>query len=417
MTKNPTRITYLFGAGASIGKSRDWLSDITNWNEKHRGTVNILNWLKNIKSGIPITNDLEAFRAHLSTIQNLGDHSSSSTNWIRYSQNILRIGLHRAFTSQLSPDTFGRMLLIAEKLEDYENFKNQLSGFINLIDSISFPDVRYPNLLANFINQESKVIPEEINFLTYNFDAAPEKSCYAFSTNKDRGDLDKLGVPRVQHLRQKFGIAYSKASLEHISGNQSVWLKLHGSAGDATRNEIEECLLRFGDKSEHNSGKILLPNAHEESLRVSSYPDDKWVKNAMGSVSSFYNELADNTASTIRFAWDIDEELIETARNKLEDTEILVVVGYTFPAFNQINDFKLLEALSDGDFEKIVIQLPGEEGLEVKKRVHEMFNNIGRPVGEEKVQVFSDCTSFHIPVEYFQKYEPPNIPGGMIFSK
>lgn len=293
------------------------------------------------------------------------------------------------------------MLRISENFENYAEFKNQLALFVSLIDSFSYPDNRYANLLSNFIEIESGLVPKNINFLTYNFDFSPEKSYYNFVKSSQIEGL------ALKQFRSHYGIAHSSDSLKGINREQkSIWLKLHGSSADFTLNSEEFSILKTGKPDFNNSFALFPPDPNrytEIALEDDTMKRRVHSFEALGQLCGAKDSPIKGASSTIRFAWDIDEHLLKAALNKLEKTNVLVVVGYTFPAFNQQNDLQLLKALMKNRFDRLIIQLPKGEGEMIKQRVIQMFVSLGKAENamKEKVIIVSDISSFHIPVEYF----------------
>lgn len=411
MAERNTNITYLFGAGASIGNTKQWIDKLPV-----RPDRVFTKQFENLSNGIPITDYLDQYRFYLELM--ISDHNNLLTSKVKKSfevENALGIlmekKLRRAFKSQLSPDTYGKMLKISKREEQYESFKWELSTFINLFDSLTYPDVRYPNLLANFLDFETGKVPPNINFLTYNFDAAPEKSYFTFEAP------ESVKNASIEDLREKYGIVCHSEILQKINKEESVWIKIHGSAGEVIKDGKLTTLFKIGEPDFEDYDHIGLPNPHyyteiasENNLEIKRYHSFDCCANIFNKGNQ--NALAYGE-SNLRFAWDVpdDDPVFNFALSKLELTEILVVVGYTFPAFNQKNDFKLLNFLDQRRFERIVVQLPGEEGQEVKRKILQMYKNLGSPKNEDFIEVIPDCSSFHIPVEYFSNYEPPLIHG------
>lgn len=400
MTKNETNITYLFGAGASIGNTDKWY---TNLHPNLAGTE--LLRLDGLTHGIPITSYLNVFRAYLRNIVGGNNYQLSQKTQQEFFVRkglyfLLNYKLQRAFTSQLSPDTYGKSLKISGRNEAYENFKWELSSFINFFDCICFPDVRYPNLLTNLIEFETGRIPANINFLSNNFDAAPEKSYYNLISESD------IETTNINVIRKKYGIVVSPANISDVDVSASVWLKLHGSAGELIKSGATESLLQVGEPDFTDFDHMFLTNPHYytelevennvEKKRIHAF--DTWAKVLITGMSK-------QIKSNLRFAWDIDnnDALISLACQKLETTNVLIVVGYTFPPFNQKNDFKLLAALCVGDFDRVVIQLPNSYGQEVRQRILQMFKNLNMKNLEDQIEIVPDCSSFHITVEFFSK--------------
>jgi len=361
--------------------------------------------LDGLTHGIPITSYLNVFRVYLRNIVGGKNYQLSQKT---QQECLVRNGLYfllndklqRAFTSQLSPDTYGKSLKISGRNEAYENFKWELSSFINFFDCICFHDVRYPNLLTNLIEFETGRIPANINFLSYNFDAAPEKSYYNLISESD------IETTNINVIRKKYGIVVSPANISDVDVSASVWLKLHGYAGELIKSGATESLLEVGEPDFTDFDHMFLTNPHYYTeLEVENNVEKKRI-HAFDTWAQVLNTgMSKQIKSNLRFAWDIDnnDALISLACQKLETTNVLIVVGYTFPPFNQKNDFKLLAALCVGGFDRVVIQLPNSYGQEVRQRILQMFKNLNMKNLEDQIEIVPDCSSFHIPVEFFSK--------------
>lgn len=63
--------------------------------------------------------------------------------------------------------------------------------------------------------------------------------------------------------------------------------------------------------------------------------------------------------NNLKFAWEMDNNVVEKAWSTIGDTEILVIIGYTFPSFNQEIERKIFQ--SGNKIKKIYYQIPDYE--------------------------------------------------------
>lgn len=92
-------------------------------------------------------------------------------------------------------------------------------------------------------------------------------------------------------------------------------------------------------------------------------------------LTSNYSEdtFDDLDAESIRFAWELEniDEVTDAAYKMIADSKNIVVIGYTFPLYNRLVDFKYL-AIGNLYNKKLFIQDPN--ALELKEVFIEYFN-------------------------------------------
>jgi hypothetical protein len=103
-------------------------------------------------------------------------------------------------------------------------------------------------------------------------------------------------------------------------------------------------------------------------------------------------------ADRFTFAWEdnaVAKRAIELAESALEAAEVLVVIGYSFPAFNRLVDTRLMNAFQTGGPKKrLVIQNPSFS----REDVLNLFE-----LDEDGVDITVDANKdqFHLPNELF----------------
>ena len=88
------------------------------------------------------------------------------------------------------------------------------------------------------------------------------------------------------------------------------------------------------------------------------------------------NELKDNFKNHLSFAWehDTNSSFYKQLKNAVSDTEILVVIGYSFPFFNRKIDKLILEDFMGNSLRKVYFQATDAENL--KERFLSINNKI-----------------------------------------
>ena len=230
-----------------------------------------------------------------------------------------------------------------------ENVKKILTNF----------DYRYDSFFASILkhNEENQlIIPNNINFISWNYDFQIEKAFMNFSGGNLDDAMLNLNVIGTPHITLEKPVTYS-----HL-------IKLNGTAGFVADNKFSTLF----DFSEHelnnNSFKIL-----KEILTSST--------------SKYQNGL--------RFSWEksnLSTHLIEQAQFKIEESEIIVIIGYSFPYFNRETDRAVFKnALSHGDT-KIYIQ-------SAKEDIDSISNRFMGVLPSAKVIPFTELDQFLIPNE------------------
>lgn len=305
-------ITYLFGAGASY-------------------------------NAIPIVGELDnAF----SLLKNWNDEAIRNPKNI--SLNSEHINGHRIINSQLSTaelnsriygtiDTFAKKLTLTNDITDLNKLKAALSFFFTswqeiIIDSApsvrknaKFKEIesRYLGLLANYLIRKERVeIPDNINFLTWNYDTQLERAL-ALILDKD---LDYVLNNYSIHPIDKS----ENSKIVHLNGIAGLF------------NKDKEVISMNNEKSP-------LGNNDKNTILCKLFPIINSVEKGIIDFSKHFT-----------FAWEnseISNKAIEKAQRILMNTDVLVVVGYSFPNFNNEIDSKLFNTLkSSGRDYKIYYQ-------------------------------------------------------------
>jgi hypothetical protein len=229
-----------------------------------------------------------------------------------------------------SIDTFAKKLYLGNKRQDDHDLKKLkicLSIFFIMEQYLKKPDSRYDTFYASLLNALHD-FPSNIRILSWNYDYQFELAYAEYS-----------GDPRISannsHLSilQKFTRKYSP--------NNFCIIKLNGSTEFHTRDF-------YGNAAQ------IIDNFHpyrKEMIEI-------LVKTF---ATSFYHPTL---YSSLSFAWERDfqqPDIIEQAITATSDTEILVVIGYSFPFFNREVDRKIIKSMTN--LRKVYFQAPDAENL------------------------------------------------------
>ncbi len=221
-------------------------------------------------------------------------------------------------------------------------------------------DYRYDSFFAAVLKNGRNgmvCLPENINIVSWNYDFQIEISFMNFI---DNFDLNKT----QEHLN-----IYPTPQLNKLKEGSSI-VKVNGTAG------FYEAGKTFGnlfDFSKHSFD--------EESIDV--------IKNIL------FQER-ESVKNSIYFAWNNDnvaKAAREAAKQIIKNTDILVVIGYSFPYFNRDTDrFMFSEAGQKG--KKIYIQTTADTFESIKNRGRGVYGEF------EKAIPFTELDQFLIPNEF-----------------
>ncbi|HRH10997.1 MAG TPA: hypothetical protein PLU73_05760 [Bacteroidia bacterium] len=234
-------------------------------------------------------------------------------------------------------DTYARMLFLQDRDQELSDLKLAL-GIIFVMwqewpgrhifeDQVvvnqgqmmqkDFQDQRYVGLLANLLSKGDNkiVLPSNFKFLTWNYDLQFEAGLQLFSGSQD-----------FQQTFEQYKIYPA------VKGNKLVtpfnMIHLNGIAGAfdiASNGGINSLYERIKGKKEF----------------VDAFAALMFVFNSVEIDKININER-------MTFAWEensISKKAIEEAIEIMRATNVLIVVGYSFPGFNLDVDRKLMEAL------------------------------------------------------------------------
>jgi len=212
-----------------------------------------------------------------------------------------------------------------------------------------------------------------ISFISWNYDFLFEKAAFFleidFFSKKQKESYNKAEDVWLEvgyHFFKEISTGYSKFHILH----------LNGIAGNP-----------FGDK------KISSVFKHAMPYEISP-------KDSINNNTNYCRANYESLGNSIKFAWDysedeFEEQLGKPIQTKMENSEVLVCIGYSFPFFNRKTDQYILkefqESENGGKSKVIYIQDPNAE--EIAKDLKSKFD-----IKEEvKIVPITNVSSFHIP--------------------
>ena len=230
-----------------------------------------------------------------------------------------------------SIDTFAKKLYIKGNSRDLRRLKVVLSAFFVLEQSRMSYDKRYDTFYASILTNSLNSFPKNVRILSWNYDFQFER---ALSEYSDQNDLKS---------NQGYLNVISKYNYRKNRPDEFSIIKLNGTSN-------------FLDKSWRNNYEFCSSFETCVSTKV------------INEVLSNYALLLSSDAKLycgLSFAWERftegDIDIIESAKLETADTEILIVIGYSFPYFNRDVDKEIITNMKD--LKKVYFQSPQAEVL------------------------------------------------------
>lgn len=274
-----------------------------------------------------------------------------------------------------SIDTYAKKLFLTDQQDKLKKLKALLDTFLTAFQMANELDMRYDAFLATLLNSNNAELklPANINILSWNYDFQFERALSNFLLSKD-----------ISSIEDKFKFIPNQKSDFDLKSEFSL-IKLNGSSGALIDNK------GFKRKDFLNLQPILnyqeIPEAgHIETSRI------------YRRVIINYNIMLKQpkNISSIMFAWEknnITNKVRNYAINKTKKTDILIVIGYSFPTFNREIDKNILNNMEN--LKKIVIQAPINDIESIEFRIKSLLNK-KRKI---EIQKFSALDEFFIPFE------------------
>lgn len=268
-------------------------------------------------------------------------------------------------SKNFSVDTFARKLDLSGRNEDYIKLKNILSFYFTLEQRRNLPDVRYDNFWASILKSRDR-FPNNVKIISWNYDFQLELTYDGFSEYNS-----------LKRAREILNILGQESELIN-SGNTNKFgiFKLNGSA---TFNIY---------KTYDRDTSYIIDNFKSSNI-------DNFITKLVETYENMCKE-PNTYKNHLSFAWEhkTDNPFYQRLKESIQNTEVLVVIGYSFPFFNRdidkliINDFMSKEKLK-----KVYFQAPDAEDL------RERFLAINDKVPIENLLLRKDIKQFTLPNE------------------
>ncbi|HBS85466.1 MAG: hypothetical protein A2W91_16800 [Bacteroidetes bacterium GWF2_38_335] len=337
-----SKITYLFGAGASFGA----VPVVEQIPKSLREFSNI------ISNAQYLLSDLEKYDGNSKpTKREVQKSFKDDIDWLEKES-----GKHSSI------DTFAKKLLVTQKHQAYKKLKCILSLFFIYEQAKNSTNPRYDSFIASIISNSGRMSPR-IRVISWNYDYQFEKAYCDYSGKDDIFSNQNLlnVIPKEINL-------LSKADDED---SFSIF-KINGTTGFKTIDKIQNPIDNLKQKIKRDFIDSL----------VRTY---------------FYSTNFDGYLTpTLSFAWE-KEELNEKTKGAIltstKDTIALVIIGYSMPVFNREIDREIIGNMSD--LKTVYFQAPGDVPKQYKSR----FKAIRSDISDSNLIEVNDVEQFFMPNE------------------
>ena|ERR1700757_4467 len=302
-------ITYLFGAGASVGA----LPMVTQMAERIGSFINLIGSSQFALNNLPIVKDREETKAQILAI---------FINDLRW--------LQKACYEHASIDTFAKKLYIRQDNIDLRRLKATLSAYLILEQVYNYKvEKRYDAFFASILDNDVSSFPSNIKILSWNYDYQFEQAYSGFSDYTTISQ-NQSALKVVSKFQTRFQLDNSFA-IYKINGTTGVYRHSHHQLYH-TDNKIP---------TEFNLAVI--------EATLSDYYHIKYI--------------SDDVESTLSFAWENENQakIIDPIKEATGNTDVLVVIGYSFPFFNRTIDRDIIKNMHG--LNKVYFQAPDADNI------------------------------------------------------
>jgi len=346
-------ITYLLGAGASADKV-PILKDFTNELTHLKNILFELNtitfqYYQQRKTNDKVPNEILS-----------NEKLEDSTNLVKDLEFIIS-----ELSKHQTVDTLAKKYFLADKLPELTKLKIVITVFL-LYKQFSFPkgdpeipinkqnftpDQRYDSFIASIIGTKKNdyELPGNIKILSWNYDMQFELAFREYNQKKisEIQNVNQIIPSTSWYNHEKSSYYFNKFSLIHLNG--VIGIK------SLSKDNPQYGQDTFVDELIADSSVSKIVGIYGELW------DDQNRRNSEKAISFFnYNwEFQDGNKENLYKGYDRPHEY---AKEIISKTDILVVIGYSFPIFNRRFDSMLLKLLPETcnniyvqDFDPLVI--------------------------------------------------------------
>lgn len=287
-------------------------------------------------------------------------------------------------------DTYARKLFLNDEITELNLLKMSVSVFFDLWENFyesryenlsDFKyqkiDNRYKSIFSILLNKNDGIkLNNNFKFISWNYDLQIESAFKMFLKNEEENDFNKIN----EHFKFKEIQDNSEVNdLFHLNGHRGFFT-------DRTNKEDEkEFIIKISNKFEEYWNNI------------------KWLFDSTERGSANFNNF-------IKYAWEhnLNDNFFKKITKVMSDTEILIIIGYSFPAFNREIDQYLFSKILPSKIKKIIYQDPNGT-TQLIENLFEIPHLL-----KKKIEIISEpklLNQYHLPNDHFitQKKNTPSI--------
>jgi hypothetical protein len=333
-------VTYYLGAGASAEK----LPTYANFKAK----------VEEFKKVLPVDVNLFKNKANIENFNQL----KQTTEWV-----------FNELENHKTPDTLAKKLFHKGSSDKLDELKVFLILFFSHLQRNSKTDLRYDSFIASILKPTHGFnFYENFNIISWNYDLQFE---YTYSKYHEEGlnhtfhDINispnifaNVTIPKRK--KEEFSIV-------HLNGIANTFFLNDGTKDSFLDNHVE-----YVEKFCEEYYKLR----YQRSSAGKQYLNYAWETKSSGSHKQ--------------------KERIDEAIDIAQKTDILVIIGYSFPIFNDEIDNQIIGEMTK--LEKVYVQ---DDNRNLRDRlVQTVFNNHQSKIQPDKIEWIEDTKSFLLPPEW-----------------
>jgi hypothetical protein len=231
-------------------------------------------------------------------------------------------------------------------------------------------DMRYDSLFASIIKNSATKLPNNIRIVSWNYDQQFELAFSEYSL-----------IPTALHNLGMLNLTYRQSPTE-VRSNEFAIFKLNGTPSILDSfGKNHEFLPKLDVKIKYTK------NGTKSDFQISS------GKEAYKKLLLAYKKTKDQRIEDfgLTFAWEtMNNKFFTSVIQEIKDTDVLVVIGYSFPYFNREIDSEILSCMNP---KKIYVQ--SKEPDEIVNRI----NVTSDSSLNAEIEIVNDLKQFLIPPE------------------
>ena len=292
-------------------------------------------------------------------------------------------------------DTYAKKLYLNNEIDELNLLKMAVSVFFDLWENFEYKmqdlekdtepistnvfrsskkqfnriDNRYKSLFSVLLDNDEKgnlTFNEDFTFISWNYDLQLEETFKLFL--KDGFQKNYNDINKTFKFKQSQDASITN-HVYHLNGHRGYY--------DDLKSDYENDL----------------------SMKVYENEEEYWETNA-----NLYEKIITkkgNFNNYIKYAWeqDLENTFFKKIKKVFNETEVLVIIGYSFPAFNRKIDQELFKNLNQSKIKKIIYQDPNAS----QQMIENLFEKRLYKASEKIEIIFNDkeLKQFIIPNEFF----------------